>query len=67
MEIAHAYGLDHEYLCKDVMTYLRGCGSKSFVDAEAPCGESKKRHCEGGSPTQNSFKRLVDVLGAREQ
>jgi hypothetical protein len=67
MEIAHAYGLDHEYLCKDVMTYLRGCGSKTFVDAEAPCGESKKRHCEGGNSTQNSFKRLVEVLGAREQ
>jgi hypothetical protein len=66
MEVAHAYGLDHEYLCKDVMTYLRGCGTKTFVNADAPCGESKKRNCEGGSPTQNSFKRLVDVLGARK-
>ena len=35
MEVAHAYGLDHEYLCKDVMTYLRSCGKKSFVDADA--------------------------------
>lgn len=65
MEVAHAYGLDHEYLCKDVMTYLNGCGAKSFVDAEAPCGESKKRACEGGAPTQNSFKQLVKVLGAK--
>jgi hypothetical protein len=66
MEVAHAYGLDHEYLCKDVMTYLRGCGTKTFVNADAPCGESKKRNCEGGTPTQNSFKTLVDVLGARK-
>jgi len=66
MEVAHTYGLDHEYLCKDVMTYLRGCGTKSFVNADAPCGESKKRNCEGGKPTQNSYRQLVDVLGARK-
>jgi len=66
MEVAHAYGLDHEYLCKDVMTYLSGCGNKSFVDADAPCGESKKRACEGGAPTQNSFQQLVKVLGAAQ-
>jgi hypothetical protein len=66
MEVAHAYGLDHEYLCKDVMTYLRGCGAKTFVNADAPCGESKKRNCEGGKPTQNSYRQLVDVLGARK-
>lgn len=66
MEVAHAYGLDHAYLCKDVMTYLRGCGTKSFIDADAPCGESKKRPCEGGAKTQNSFRHLVEVLGARK-
>lgn len=65
MEVAHAYGLDHAYLCKDVMTYLRGCGSKSFVDADARCGESKARSCEGGAKTQNSYRRLVEVLGAK--
>lgn len=65
MEVAHAYGLDHEYLCKDVMTYLRGCGPKTFVDADAPCGESKQRNCESGANTQNSFRRLVEVLGAK--
>jgi hypothetical protein len=64
MEVAHAYGLDHEYLCKDVMTYLSGCGAKTFVDADAPCGESETRNCEGGVPTQNSFRRLIAVLGA---
>lgn len=67
MEVAHAYGLDHEYLCEDVMTYLRDCGDKSFVDKDAPCGEDKPRKCEGGAPTQNSYRRLVQVLGAARQ
>lgn len=65
MEVGHSYGLDHEYLCKDVMTYLSGCGAKHFVDATAPCGEAKKRPCETGGPTQNSYRHLLDVLGAR--
>jgi hypothetical protein len=65
MEVAHAYGLDHEYLCKDVMTYLGGCGSKSFVDKAAPCGEKKRRPCHDGAATQNSYRRLLEVLGAR--
>ncbi len=64
MEVAHAYGLDHEYLCKDVMTYLSGCKNRSFVDKDAPCGEKKKRACHGGAATQNSYQRLLSVLGA---
>jgi hypothetical protein len=65
MEVAHAYGLDHAYECKDVMTYLRGCGAKKFVDKDVPCGEKKKRACEGGAPTQNSYRHLARVLGLR--
>lgn len=65
MEVAHAYGLDHGYLCSDVMTYLKPCGAKRFVDKEVRCGEGKPRDCEGGAPTQNSFRRLLQVLGAR--
>jgi hypothetical protein len=64
MEVGHSYGLDHEYLCKDVMTYLRGCGAKRFVDETVPCGEAKKRACETGGTTQNSYRHLLDVLGA---
>jgi hypothetical protein len=64
MEVAHAYGLDHEYLCSDVMTYLRPCGAKRFVDKDARCGEGKARPCEGGKPTQNSYRHLLEVLGA---
>lgn len=63
MEVGHAYGLDHGYLCKDAMTYLQGCGKKSFVDKTVPCGEHKQRACNDGKPTQNSYRRLLDVLG----
>jgi hypothetical protein len=65
MEVAHAYGLDHGYLCSDVMTYLRACGPKKFVDKDVPCGELEPRNCEGGEPTQNSFRTLLQVLGPR--
>ena len=65
MEVAHAYGLDHGYLCSDVMTYLKPCGAKKFVDKDVRCGESKARNCEGGEPTQNSYRRLLQVLGPR--
>ena len=60
---AHAYGLDHGYLCKDTMTYLSGCGNKSFVDKDVRCGEKKARDCADGKPTQNSYRRLLSVLG----
>ena len=65
MEVAHAYGLDHAFECKDVMTYLSGCGAKRFVDKDVRCGEKKPRDCEGGEKTQNSFRHLIRVLGAR--
>jgi hypothetical protein len=65
MEVAHAYGLDHGYLCSDLMTYLKPCGAKRFVDKDVRCGELKARNCEGGEPTQNSYRRLLQVLGAR--
>jgi hypothetical protein len=65
MEVAHAYGLDHAYHCKDVMTYMSGCGGKSFVDKDVPCGEKKKRVCKGGAPTQNSYRHLLTIFGPR--
>jgi hypothetical protein len=64
-EIAHAYGLDHGYNCRDFMTYLGYCGTKRFVDKEIPCGEKKKRKCHGGASLQNSHQDLLKVLGAR--
>jgi MYXO-CTERM domain-containing protein len=65
-ESAHAFGLDHELLCEDIQTYLWGCGRKSFVDQDAPCGEYQERGCACGGDTQNSYQYLMSVLGPSE-
>jgi hypothetical protein len=67
MEVGHAYGLDHGYHCRDLMTYLDYCGYKRFQDLDIPCGESKKRPCASGRPTQNSYRHLMELLGPGAQ
>jgi hypothetical protein len=63
-ETAHAFGLEHEYLCEDPMTYLTGCGPKAFRDVDAPCGEMEPRECQCGGATQNSYRRLLREFDA---
>jgi hypothetical protein len=67
METAHAYGLDHEYNCRDPMTYLPSCGPRSFQDVDASCGEQRRRRCQDGAQTQNSYRRLLSALGPAPQ
>jgi MYXO-CTERM domain-containing protein len=63
-ESAHAFGLDHEVLCEDPLTYLSGCGSeKWFRDEVAPCGEFEARDCMCGGTTQNSFAEILTLFG----
>ena len=62
-EVAHAFGLDHEYLCEDPMTYLYGCGEKSFQDTNAQCGEYSPRQCDCTGATQNSVQQMLDLFG----
>jgi len=76
-EIGHSFGLDHSYVCGDVMSYLfsdpeteKLCGPKSFLDVEGPCGEFGPRSCSSsfydcGRETQNSHQHLLDLLGER--
>lgn len=68
-EIAHSYGLDHEMLSADPMTYLDHDGPRTFQDIEAPCGEFESRTCGIGATmcrrTQNSVKLLGERLGRR--
>lgn len=61
-ESAHAFGLEHEYLCEDPMTYLTGCGAKAFRDVDASCGEYDPRACECGGATQNSYRVLMGAF-----
>jgi MYXO-CTERM domain-containing protein len=64
-EVAHSFGLDHEYMCSDPMTYLSGCGEKSFQPVAAPCGEYSARSCSCGGSTQNSVELLLAYNGPR--
>jgi hypothetical protein len=71
-EVSHSFGLDHEFLCEDPMTYLSGCGAKTFQDVAAPCGEFEQRaSCaiagkyDCGRDTQNSVELLTQRLGLR--
>lgn len=66
-EIAHAYGLDHGYHCRDLMTYLKHCGKRVYLDRSVACGEYRKRKCAGGEPTQNSYRELLAILGKRRK
>jgi uncharacterized protein (TIGR03382 family) len=68
-EIAHSYGLDHEMVPEDPMTYLDYAGERSFQNIDAPCGEFGNRLCGiGGNmcrPTQNSVQLLSQRLGVK--
>ena len=61
-EAGHLYGLDHEFECRDPMTYLGDCGAKVFLNTSARCGENAARDCQCGA-TQNSFLKLLRTVG----
>jgi len=66
-EVAHSFGLDHEYLQNDPMTYLPGStlpgGFKRFQNQTAQCGENQPRQCECTS-TQNSYAMITGIFGS---
>lgn len=68
-EVAHSFGLDHEMLASDPMTYLSYLGERSFQNEMASCGEYGGRMCGiNGSvcrTRQNSYALLMERLGAR--
>lgn len=59
------YGLDHEFHCPDIMSYQSACGTKTFTNFDAACGEFSSRNClTSGSPaTQNAAARLAVAPG----
>ncbi len=63
-EIAHSFSLDHELHCPDPMTYLGGCGAKTFKDLNAQCGEYQPRACNCNRAAQNSVQIMIEKLGA---
>jgi len=70
-EIAHSFGLDHELLASDPMTYLDYNANRSFKNQTAPCGEDVTRPCGiNGSvcrANQNSVTLLTERLGTAGQ
>ncbi|HEX3762368.1 MAG TPA: MYXO-CTERM sorting domain-containing protein [Kofleriaceae bacterium] len=68
-EIAHSFGLDHEMLASDPMTYLAYDGNRRFRDRMVSCGEYADRPCGVNGSTcrarQNSVALLTERLGAR--
>jgi uncharacterized protein (TIGR03382 family) len=68
-EIAHSFGLDHERLPADPMTYLDYFGNREFQDEMASCGEFSDRACgiNGNMcrQRQNSVALLEQRLGKR--
>jgi len=69
-EVAHSYGLDHEMLASDPMTYLNYNGKRSFKDQTVSCGEYSNRLCGiDGSvcrQNQNSVALLKERLGVAD-
>jgi len=68
-EIAHSYGLDHELVPADPMTYLPYAGKRRFQNVLAECGENTPRPCGiAGLPMcrdkQNSYALLIERIGA---
>ena len=68
-EVAHSYGLDHELLASDPMTYLPYNGNRSFQNSTASCGEDVTRPCgingQTCRPNQNSVALLGERLGTK--
>ncbi len=66
-EVAHSFGLDHELLASDPMTYLPYSGKRWFQDQTVACGEKSERPCGINGSTcrarQNSVQLLRERLG----
>lgn len=64
-EVAHSYGLDHELLAADPMTYLTYSGNRAFQDSAVSCGEFSPRDCGINGSVCSANQNSVAMLGAR--
>lgn len=56
-------GVENLYHCPTLPTQLVGCGDKSIVDADLPCGEFEARQCNCGGNAQNPHLLMVAAYG----
>lgn len=64
-EIAHSFGLDHEMLAEDPMTYLDYAGPRTFQDTMAHCGEFDQRDCGINGSVCRRMQSSVQMLDER--
>jgi hypothetical protein len=64
-EVAHSYGLDHEMLASDPMTYLNYNGNRTFKDQLVSCGEFSNRPCGIGGSVCRNKQNSVALLKER--
>lgn len=64
-EIGHAYGLDHELLAADPMSYLPYDGKRAFQEQGAACGEKTARPCGLGATSCRASQSSLEILLAR--
>jgi hypothetical protein len=64
-EVAHTWGLDHEILNRDPMTYAAYNGRRYFQDELVQCGEypQQQHPCGCGGQMQNSVAEITAVFG----
>lgn len=65
-ETGHTIGLEHAYLCEDVMTYLPHCEQPAyFTRADTQCGGFFPESCTCGAEYQNSHLTVLAEVGPR--
>jgi hypothetical protein len=62
-EVGHTISLEHEYKCQDPMTYLTGCGNKTFQNSSEWCGTYAAERCACRGGQQNTHAALLNLLG----
>lgn len=64
-ELGHAYGLDHELLAADPMSYLPFVGKRTFQDTTAECGEKTARPCGPSAVACRTLQSSAQILRSR--
>ncbi len=60
-------GLEPLFNCPDVMSYLTGCGPKSFRYESSSCGTFQASPCFCGGSTRNSHAVMRTVFGSADR
>lgn len=60
-------GLEPLFNCPDVMSYLTGCGPKSFRYESSSCGTFQASPCVCGGSTRNSHAVMRTVFGGADR